>query len=351
MYKSATTSGMVQSPSQSALHKRSSLSEAEAAALMQSESALHSGWLQKRGGKTRAWKKRWFVLRRGRFAYYKDQNEYESRKVVQIEDISAVTSKVNGKHVDIMFYIHDKDVRLRAETQEAADAWVEALKAAKSEVISFSAPTSPININRSGTQEDLSRSNIKTTGPALRGGMSSSGSPPRMQLFASPSQLPFSDDDHTGSDEDFTSPLSEATTLENTAPGDYMPSRLVNERADHDKVVCQSYLRRHYNSRRRGSANQWAVLRPYGLYLYPDHKEYRPLKIVPIAEIIDASDLPSKLAAPGTSHPSRKPTQFKFQVVTKEKALRFSVDQETQLDDWVGALKSRLEIEELKVQT
>ncbi|CCG81110.1 Uncharacterized PH domain-containing protein c [Taphrina deformans PYCC 5710] len=321
----------------------SQLSEAEAAALINSESLIRTGWLYKRGGRTRAWKKRWFVLRPDRFAYYKDQNEYETRKVVQVDTLSGIATTTQAKKPGITFYIRDKEVHLKAESERDAIDWVQDLKrAVKMDAGQPSIPTSPMDI----AKEHKRRSGINQ----------GSVSPNRARLFdsslGSPSRrsyIPFSEDENspTGmSDDDLTSPLSETTTID-TPIADYIPTRSVNERAKTDKVITQGYLRRHYNSRRRGSTNMWAVLRPYGLYLYPNHNEYSPSKIVPITEIVDATDLPSSEELAG-SHTSKKRTQFKFQVITTEKALRFSVDQESQLDAWLGGLKSRLELEELK---
>lgn len=324
-------------------------SEEEASALMDCETIIRTGWLYKRGGRTRAWKKRWFVLRRDHFAYYKDQREYETRKVLPVEALSGISSKSRGKRANISFYVLDKEVHLETDSQEDAEGWVQALKmAVKLDDYQKSGPTSPVAIKgrpRSMVPDMAGSSHSRLFATSAG---TSPISPPLM-LNTLPNSLPFSDDELSAtalSDEDFTSPLSATTSLDH--PGaDYIPTRSVTERAKSDKVIVQGYLRRHFNSRRRGSTDIWAVLRPYGLYLYPDHNEYSPSKIVPMSEVIDASDLSTDTQVAG-SQTSTKRKKFRFQVITGEKAMRFSVDREVHLDEWLGGLKSRLEIEEKK---
>lgn len=305
------------------------------------DAVLKAGWLSKRGGHTMARKRRWFVLRREGLAYYKDQREYESRKVVRIEDISGITSKSSGKRTAVCFYVGSRQVHVLAETEEVAASWVQALKAAvKMDQSQSSVPTSPIDIVGVGAHRSFL--------PA--------GSLPQASLVSSfgmpqSTSMRFSDDELSPalqSDDDFSPPFSTVTS-QHEDDRDVIPAAFLTRRAERDKVIIQGYLRKHQSGPLRGSATVWAVLRPYGMYLYPDDNEYSPLKIIPFADIIDASDLPTEAELSGSLQKTRKKARFRFQVITKKKALRFSVDEEKALDDWLGGIKSCLEKRDMLV--
>lgn len=309
------------------------LSGEQAAALIGSEAVLKTGWLYKRGGRTKAWKKRWFVLRRDRLAYYKDETEYETRRVVPINDISGITYDAGSKRSTVSFYIRDKKAHLQTDTRESANEWADNLKMAiKISDVQHSLPSLAIDINTN-----------KSAKAAPSMGQQISGSMPLSR------SVQFSDDDLSAavmSEDDLASPLSRASTFHEDIDQSVHPNDAI-DRDNNDKVIIEGYLRRHIPKSLRGSAKVWAVLRPYGLYLYPDNKEYRPVRILSFNEIIDASDLPDVDEISGSQQHKRN-IKYRFQVITKEKALKFSVEDEKSLDDWLGALKSRLEMKESK---
>ncbi|KAI9489854.1 hypothetical protein BDB00DRAFT_841009 [Zychaea mexicana] len=53
----------------------------QALELLQTEKAIQSGYLLKKGEKRRTWKKRWFVLRTTKLAMYKDSKVEKSERV------------------------------------------------------------------------------------------------------------------------------------------------------------------------------------------------------------------------------------------------------------------------------
>lgn len=328
------------------------LSGQEAAALIGSEAIIKTGWLYKRGGRTKAWKKRWFVLRKDRLAYYKDETEYETRRVVQIDDVSGVSSKASSKRSTISFYIRDRQAHLQTESQQSAEEWTDKIKLAiKLNEIQHSLPTSPVDIKsgRTGQVPQIQPEIGQSCPPgSLDPQISSIGA----QIPVSRS-MAFSDDDLSPalmSDEDFTSPLSEVSTFHDEIDNTIPPQNETGSSLPSDKVIIQGFLRRHHLSRSlRSSAKLWAVLRPHGLFLYPDEKEYRTSKVISFGEMIDAIDLPSSDEHSG-SHQPKKGITYRFQVITREKALRFSVSEEKTLHDWLGALKSRLEMKEFKAR-
>ena len=113
-----------------------------------------------------------------------------------------------------------------------------------------------------------------------------------------------------------------------------------------DRVVAQGYLLCLKNvSGVRQWKRRWVVLRGRSLTLYKnfevpftrfaqsDMKEYKPLRIVPLHSILAAVD----------TDPLSRTKRHCFQVVTKEKVLRFCADSEAEVDRWLGGLVSLIE--------
>ncbi len=59
---------------------------------MITESTVKSGYLEKKGEKRKTWKKRWFVLRSSKLAYYKNDKEYQLLRFIDVGDIKTVAS-------------------------------------------------------------------------------------------------------------------------------------------------------------------------------------------------------------------------------------------------------------------
>lgn len=59
---------------------------------LQHETTVKAGYLYKRGEKRRTWKKRWFVLRSSRLAYYKNDKEYQLLRLIDLSDVHTVTA-------------------------------------------------------------------------------------------------------------------------------------------------------------------------------------------------------------------------------------------------------------------
>ncbi|GAA5866642.1 hypothetical protein JCM1840_002417 [Sporobolomyces johnsonii] len=60
--------------------------------------ALKSGYLMKKGERRKAWKKRWFVLRGGQLAMYKNDKEYQLLRLIPISDIHTAAPIELKKH-------------------------------------------------------------------------------------------------------------------------------------------------------------------------------------------------------------------------------------------------------------
>lgn len=330
------------------------------------KTAYTAGWLYKKGGRPRVWKKRWFHLRKDHFAYYKDAQEYETRQVVPIDTISGISSKAGGKRPALSLYVGSREVHLQAETQEDADDWVYWLKSAvKLSTHPVSGPASPLDIITSSPRRQNSSFNrrgdmpISTSIQFANSVESSSFMSPPIVGHSLSGSLMTSDDEclNAGFSDMSTAEDDLSPTSDNSPHGDLSTNTNRSLPSTSDKVVVQGYLTRHHLSKPRRSVKVWAVLRPQALSLYPDHNEYCPQKVVAIKDIIDAAEFESEGTTSGKrdggggggGNKQRDANKaWRFQVITKEKALRFSVDREETLDAWVGGLKSRIEQEELR---
>ncbi|TPX38837.1 hypothetical protein SeLEV6574_g07587 [Synchytrium endobioticum] len=104
-----------------------------------SDSALYSGYLYKLSGRARKiWKKRWFVLRHGKIAVYKDDKEYVPTKLIPLSKVLDVLEiDAQSKHHRHCFKIvlPKRTMVVCATSKEAVDGWVEALNDAHRKVL------------------------------------------------------------------------------------------------------------------------------------------------------------------------------------------------------------------------
>ncbi|KAJ3324155.1 hypothetical protein HDV06_000696 [Boothiomyces sp. JEL0866] len=107
----------------------------------ETDSITCQGYLQKLKniGGVKGWKKRWFVLRKGKLLYYKDQQEYEVRRilplatVIDILDIDPILSKHKESQHCIKLVLAKRSWILCADTVEDQNRWLEALRKAHEE--------------------------------------------------------------------------------------------------------------------------------------------------------------------------------------------------------------------------
>jgi len=69
------------------------------------------------------------------------------------------------------------------------------------------------------------------------------------------------------------------------------------------------------------------------LSFYKSHDEYEPVRVIPLAAIIDAIDI----------EPISKSKTDCFQVITEDKVFQFCANDEEDLSRWVGAIQSTLQ--------
>ncbi|KAL5002155.1 hypothetical protein BDV10DRAFT_158472 [Aspergillus recurvatus] len=100
---------------------------------------------------------------------------------------------------------------------------------------------------------------------------------------------------------------------------------------DPERVICSGYLQclkikggvRHWK-------RLWVVLRAKSLAFYKDEQEYSAVKIIPMVQIFDVTEV----------DPMSRSKNFCLQIIAEEKIYRLSTPDEESLTKWLGALKS-----------
>ncbi|KAG0233258.1 hypothetical protein BGX31_004876 [Mortierella sp. GBA43] len=125
---------------------------------LQEGQILKSGYLHKKGERTKIWKKKWFVLRTSKLAYYKDSKEYVLNRIIDIRDIhKAAEVEVKNRTGVFLILTPRRTFTIQAESVTEMEEWVEAINQAKvhyeltssSDIDSFSASTSKLDLPNS----------------------------------------------------------------------------------------------------------------------------------------------------------------------------------------------------------
>ncbi|CAG8518483.1 14201_t:CDS:2, partial [Dentiscutata heterogama] len=106
---------------------------------LQHETLVKAGYLAKRQERRKVgnknWKKRWFVLRSTKLAYYKSEKEYELLKILDLNDIHAVAEvKVKNRSNVFGIVTPKRTFYVQAENKKGLDDWVDAINKVKKEV-------------------------------------------------------------------------------------------------------------------------------------------------------------------------------------------------------------------------
>ncbi len=95
---------------------------------MINELTVKSGYLEKKGEKRKTWKKRWFVLRSSKLAYYKNDKEYQLLRFIDVGDIKTVASVELKKSVNTFGIVTPKRTfYVRASSRADMESWIERL--------------------------------------------------------------------------------------------------------------------------------------------------------------------------------------------------------------------------------
>ncbi|WVW84433.1 hypothetical protein I302_106467 [Kwoniella bestiolae CBS 10118] len=95
---------------------------------MEGERVVKSGYLWKKQERRKAWKKRWFVLRTEKLAYYKDEKEYCLKKVLDLHEVHTVAPVTVKKHPHSFGIVTPKRTFFaKASHQDDMEEWVRAI--------------------------------------------------------------------------------------------------------------------------------------------------------------------------------------------------------------------------------
>ncbi|BGP10609.1 hypothetical protein JCM10049v2_006501 [Rhodotorula toruloides] len=98
--------------------------------------ALKAGYLMKRGERRKTWKKRWFVLRGGQVAMYKNDKEYRLLRLIPLTDIHTVTPVEMKKHAHTFGIVTPRRTfYIKADSDADVNAWCRVIERAKAEYL------------------------------------------------------------------------------------------------------------------------------------------------------------------------------------------------------------------------
>lgn len=99
---------------------------------MEGERVLKSGYLLKKGERRKNWKKRWFVLRNAKLAYYKDDREYVLCRILDLPQVHTCVAVQLKKHAYSFGIVTAKRTYyVRAGSGKEMDEWIHAINEAR----------------------------------------------------------------------------------------------------------------------------------------------------------------------------------------------------------------------------
>ncbi|KAL7811077.1 PH domain-containing protein [Trichoderma gracile] len=346
---------------------------------------IKSGFVQKRGQKTKNWKTVFLVLRPNGISIYKDDKEAKLRHQLYTSDLSAVAFLKDPKHKRqnlFGLFSPSRNYHFQASTAQDAQEWVDAIRRTARldeeeeemylgspvvhNVVSPGAPDSyrqPAYGAFSSSPENMG--NLESTVPKFMGGshrfsytLDSSGlsgnemlsysdfsdnDGPRRQggtsyeslAGQSPPELQSPGTTTTAMPRQQQQPLSSNPLGQRPETGGRSASQVsaVTAEQESERVVWQGALWMH---RSKGGVRQWkhmwGVLRARQLVLYKDESEYAAQSIIEVADVVNVVEMDPV---------SRSKTNC-LQIITEEKTYRFCASDEESLVQFLGAFKSLL---------
>ncbi|ORZ36679.1 hypothetical protein BCR44DRAFT_1460377 [Catenaria anguillulae PL171] len=279
------------------------------------ERLVRSGWLEKRGDKQRSrWKRRWFVLRGGQLAFYKDEQEYSPMGIINTADIHSVTAiAMSNKHEHVMAIVtRKKTLYLDAAARVELEAWLMAFD----DVVRSLPPSAPSVLSLT----DLSAVQAASAAAAAAAANGSSPpphqilpdaplavSPTSVQAIIDPAQVPlpsspahhprsYSTGDHNTQRRLSGPPLLLVATRQNSDPtglaaqstptrppprpprGHYWDPHDTSDSPTHDVPVADGY------------GGGVCARRP--VLVYKDEREYTPLRVIALQNVLDVLSAP-----------------------------------------------------------
>ncbi|OXG28298.1 PH domain-containing protein [Cryptococcus neoformans Ze90-1] len=333
---------------------------------MEGQRVVMSGYLYKKQEKRRAWKKRWFVLRNEKLAYYKDDKEYSLKRVINLREIHTVAPVVIKKHPNTFgIVVPKRTFFVKAPSVAEMDEWVHAINEMrrrisekeeeakrdhhpKSMSVSRNPPTlhsidtvSPTNTTYMGPIVSSPQPTILSPSSPIDNNLTS-----RFAKISLPARSPSNQSIHTlqGSHipsgisniasrgvsgpskrEASTGSMSSADHLRNVRP----PASSEDEDeletpvapADPKKVILSAYLMKQSKRRKDVWRKRWFVLTSSALAYSRSHMETKAQQVIPLSSILDALEVldpasdgneSDRLSAHGHTHPVHSHSHHSF---------------------------------------
>ncbi|GKZ65187.1 hypothetical protein AnigIFM60653_005547 [Aspergillus niger] len=300
-----------------------------------------------------SWKPAYLVLRPNLLSVYKDEEATRLRASITLSEVTAVASvrspRSNRQYVFGVFS-PSKNYRFQSSSEKDAEDWIRHIRSEtrmdedEEAFLALSKNSDTVGNNKRRIYDTTDHSDFDQRGRPSSPEVGDSLSPTyHSRRFASPH-------DHSGNDITSYSEWSDGPGSNNgvrmTSPSiqnqpasvhsDGHSSIPRNESAvlrDPERVVCNGYLQ---CLKIKGSMRQWkrlwVVLRPKSLGFYKDEQEYSAVKVIPMAQVIDAAEV----------DPMSRSKHFCLQIIAEEKSYRLCAPDEESLAKWLGALKSIL---------
>ncbi|SCV73571.1 BQ2448_7497 [Microbotryum intermedium] len=127
--------------------------------------ALKGGYLMKKGERRKAWKRRWFVLRGGQLAMYKNEKEYRLLRLIPLADIHTCSPIELKKHVHTFGIVTPKRTYyVKADSEKDVRDWCQAVQRAKTDLATSTTVTSLTE----GTSGDVTPLGKEARSPGLQ---------------------------------------------------------------------------------------------------------------------------------------------------------------------------------------
>lgn len=293
-----------------------------------------SGWLYRRSHKQ--WKRRWFVLRDEQLTFYKDEREYKVDGIIPTAEIMSAamvndTSHQSDNSCKFAVITNANNIHFKADTGVDAHSWVDILRQAAHESSMASSYKRENILSKMGgsaaSPGAVASSSVQEGGIAFPSGFGHKEDQ-GLQPLASPSAFSGSFDgfSSSGASDEHLPQTSTAAAV--VAEGGEATDAAASDSQEKEQTIQSGYvqrLKRHYNK----WIVQYAVVTSKRVLFYKKHTDQIPLKVIDLHEIADVVEI----------DPLSKSRHFCMQIITAEKRMRFCLESEEELTQWLASFK------------
>ncbi|CAG8448335.1 158_t:CDS:2 [Acaulospora morrowiae] len=257
------------------------LNPEEARETLHHENIIKAGYLEKKQEIRNNWKRRWFVLRPTKLAYYKSDKEYELLRILDLNDIRAVAEVKLKNRTDVFGIVTPKRTYyVQAVNKKELEEWVDVINKVKKEVQDDEfldkddegiQADSEIATSKKGKSQARNSRSLKLETQLSPGQMSPEVESPTIDHQASQFQ---STEKGEGDNSHVSLSRVSAGSIHNgpSSPTSPMAGQFVPERKDTWK-------------------KRWFVLKNTKLCYYKDHEGKRAHKNINLSDILDAIEI------------------------------------------------------------